>query len=138
MKRCGYLVGGIVLLVGLALVPPMHAQGEKLTVKEVMGKVNKGPTALFPTIRKGLNADAPDWPELQKQAKEISSLVDSLGKKEPPRGEKESWAKFTKAYAADAKTLADAAEKKDKDAMIGAHAKITKACTACHNMHRPQ
>ena len=34
--------------------------------------------------------------------------------------------------------LADAARKKDKDAAIAVHVKITKACSACHKSHRPQ
>lgn len=138
MKRCVCAVGGLGLLAGLALVMPADAQGEKMTVKEIMGRVNKGPTALFPTVRKGLSADAPDWAEVQKQAKEIATLIESLLKKDPPRGEKDTWAKFTKDYAAETKLLADAAQKKDKDATIAAHVKITKLCTACHNAHRPQ
>jgi cytochrome c556 len=134
MKRIA--VGAVLVLV--ASWSLVLAQGEKLTVKEIMGRVNKGPAALFPTVRKNLNADAPDWAELQKQSKEIADLVESLGKKDPPRGEKVTWSKFTKDYAVDAKALADAAQKKDKDATIAAHTKITKACTACHNAHRPQ
>ena len=114
------------------------AQGDKMTVKEIMGRVNKPPKALFPAIRLGLNAEAPDWELLRKQAKEVAELAEALTRKEPPRGEKESWAKFTKAYAADAKSLASAAEKKDKDVVIGLHAKIARSCTACHNVHRPE
>ena len=135
MKRLVLAVCGLGLL---TLAVPVSAQGDKLTVKEIMGKVNKGPGALFPTIRKGLNADSPDWPDLQKQAKELATLVDSLGKKEPPRGEKASWSKHTKDYLAETKALADAAQKKDKEGMIAVHIKLTKACTACHNAHRPQ
>lgn len=135
MKRWMYAVSGLAFL---ALLLPVGAQGDKMTVKEIMGKVNKGPTALFPTVRKGLSADTPDWADVQKQAKEIAALAESLTKKEPPRGEKGTWTKFTKGYAADAKALADAAQKKDRDGTIAAHAKITKACSACHNAHRPQ
>lgn len=135
MKRYRSAAVGLAVL---ALVVPVGAQGEKMTVKEIMGKVNKGPTALFPTVRKGLNADAPDWADVQKQAKEIADLAAALAKKEPPRGEKSTWAKFTKDYAADTKALADAALKKDRNATIAAHAKLTKACAACHNAHRPQ
>jgi cytochrome c556 len=122
----------------LALAIPVGAQGEKLTVKEIMGQINKGPTALFPTVRKNLSADAPDWASLQKQSKEIATLVEWMAKKEPPRGEKASWSKHTKDYLAETKALADAAQKKDKDGMIGVHARITKACSACHKEHRPQ
>jgi cytochrome c556 len=135
MKRLVCAICGVVLL---AVTAPLGAQGEKLTVKEIMGRVNKGPTAVFPAVRKNLNADAPDWAELQKQAKEIATLAEAMTKKDPPRGEKASWEKFSKDYAAEAKALADAAQKKDKDGMIGLHAKITKACSACHMAHRPQ
>ncbi len=135
MKRIVFAVCGLGLL---ALTVPVSAQGDKLTVKEVMRKVNKESGSLFPTIRKGLNADNPDWADLQKQAKELVTLVESLAKKEPPHGEKASWAKFTKDYAADAKALADAGQKKSKDEMISAHTKITKVCKACHDAHRRQ
>ena len=135
MKRWLCMAGGLALL---AAVVPADAQGDKMTVKEIMGRVNKGPTSLFPTVRKGLSADAPDWAELQKQAKELAGLAEALARKDPPRGEKETWAKFTKAYAADVKELADAAQKQDKDGMIGVHARITKACSGCHAAHRPQ
>src|SRR5262249_8171361 len=133
MKRWMCALCGVALL-----VLPALGQGDKMTVKDIMKRVNKGPDSLFPTVRKGLNADSPDWTELQKQSKEIATLTESLMKKDPPRGEKQTWAKFTHDYAAEPKALADAAQKKDKDGMIGAHIKITKACTACHNAHRPQ
>ena len=135
MKRCWWMGIGLALL---ALTVPVDAQDSKLTVKEIMGQINKGPTALFPTVRKNLSADAPDWAGLQKQSKEIATLVEWMAKKEPPRGEKTSWSKHTKEYVAETKALADAAQKKDKDGMIGVHARITKACTACHKEHRPQ
>lgn len=135
MKRSWCVGIGLALL---ALTVAVEAQGEKLTVKEIMGQINKGPTALFPTVRKNLNADAPDWAGLQKQSKEIATLVEWIAKKEPPRGEKVSWSKHTKEYIAETKALADAAQKKDKDGMIGVHARITKVCSACHKEHRPQ
>ncbi len=135
MQRCWSVAIGLTLF---ALTSVVLAQGEKLTVKEIMGQINKGPTALFPTVRKNLNADAPDWAGLQKQSKEIATLVEWMAKKDPPRGEKVSWSKHTKEYLAETKALADAAQKKDKDGMIGVHARITKACTTCHKEHRPQ
>lgn len=133
MKRwLGAICGAALLLL------PGFGQDGKLTVKDIMKRVNKGPESLFPMVRKGLNADNPDWAALQKQAKEIADLAASLGKQDPPRGEKGTWLKFSKEYAESTKAMSDAAQKMDKQGMIGVHGKLTQACSACHNAHRPQ
>ena len=54
----------------------------------------------------------------------------------PPKGDKDSWQKLTRAYADNTKALAAAAAGMDKDAAKAASEKIGKSCDACHMAHR--
>ena len=126
-----------VLGVATLVINPLSAQGDKVpTPKEIMGKLNKGPNALHAMLGKALKSDEPAWDDIQKETKEYSELAAGLGKNDPPKGDKDSWAKLTKTYAENAKALADGAEKKDKAAMTTAHGKIGKSCKSCHDAHR--
>jgi hypothetical protein len=134
MRRLLTVVGMLV-----ALSVPVGAQDEKpLTAKEIMGKLNKGPNSLCPTIGKDLRADPPAWEQIQKETKDFAALAGALTKAKPPRGEQESWDKLCKAYAESATALDEAADKKDKKAVQAAHAKLAdmKSCKACHSAHR--
>jgi hypothetical protein len=126
---------GIVTVIGIG-VSWAGAASNILTPKEIMGKLNKGPNALTPTLKRGLQKTPPDWGDIQDEAKEYANLTATLAKTEAPRGDKDSWAKLTKEYADLGKSLADAAEKKDKNAALAAHGKISRICTACHKAHR--
>lgn len=115
------------------------AQGEKPpTIKEIMGKLNKGPNSLTPTLGKDLRSDPLDWDHIQKEAQSFASLASSLQKNKPPKGDSASWDKLAKAYAANAQALADAAGKKDKAAAQAAISRLAdmKGCSACHGAHR--
>jgi hypothetical protein len=107
-----------------------------MTVKEIMGKLNKGPYALTPNLKRGLQKDDPDWGEIQDEAKQYVNLVSDLGKAQPPKGDQASWEKLTKEYAAIAKTLEQAVQKKDKTSALAAHGKMSQVCTVCHKAHR--
>ena len=126
------------VLVVFGLTAGLAGAGKLRTVKEIMGKLNKGPNALTPTLKRGLKEDQPDWPQLQAQSKEYATLSAELAKLSPPRGDKTSWDKLTKEYAEAAKSLETATTKKDKDAALAAHAQLNKACSACHKAHKPQ
>jgi hypothetical protein len=119
-------------------ISPAAAQGNSPpTIKEIMAKLNK-PGGLYPKLGTELKEGQPDWEEVQKQTKVFVQYALALGKNEPRRGDKDSWAKFTKAYAENAKALDEAARKRDALAARDAHAKLgPKACSACHNAHRP-
>ena len=119
------------LATGLAGAGPMA-----MTVKEIMGKLNKGPYALTPNLKRNLQKDDPDWSEIQDQAKAYANLAGALGQAQPPRGEKASWEKLAKEYADSAKALEQAVQKKDKAGALAAHAKLSQACTVCHKAHR--
>jgi hypothetical protein len=123
--------GALVVLAGLAL-----AAGDIESVKDIMVKLNKGPTCLTVSLKKGLQQNKPDWDDIQTQAKEYADLTAALAKADPPLGSKGSWAKLTKNYAETASALATAADKKNKTAALTAHQRLTQACMACHRVHR--
>lgn len=140
MKMAIRLVSGLILLaVAVWLSSSADAQGDKPpTIKEIMGKLNKGPNSLCPTIGKGLRADDPKWDELQKESKDFVVIAEGLSKNNPPRGDKANWDKLAKTYVDNAKAFEDAAQKKDKKAAQAAHMRLAdmKSCNACHNAHR--
>jgi hypothetical protein len=125
------VVSGLVLATSLA-----GAATGALTVKDIMGKLNKGPNALTITLKRALQKDNPDWADIQEQAKEYAELAGALGKAEPPMGDKASWDKLTKDYADTARAMNEAVQKKNQQGALAAHNKLTKACTACHRVHR--
>lgn len=124
------------VLAAFGLTAGLVGAAKVRTAKEIMGVLNKGPASLATSLKKGLQKDAPNWTEIQDQSKEYASLAGDLGKVNPPIGEKASWEKLTKEFADTAKTLDTAAQKKDKDAALAAHGKLTKSCTGCHQVHR--
>jgi cytochrome c556 len=129
---------------GLAAVlalgsPPIPAQDDKPSeVKQIMVKVNKTGTGLFSVVAQELRQDDPNWDEVKKDTKEIARLGAMLGKYDPPRGEKDSWQKLTKAYADNTKALEAASAKMDKDAANAVRAKLSESCDVCHKAHRKQ
>jgi cytochrome c556 len=105
-------------------------------VREVMQKLAKGPGALTSQINRALRAEAPSWESIQPQAREYAQLAASLGQYDPPRGDKQSWTRLTSAYAENAAQLDKAAQAKDKDAALAAHAALGRSCGSCHQAHR--
>jgi cytochrome c556 len=107
------------------------------SVKEIMRQANK-PTGVYFNIGQDLKDENPAWADIQKEAEDLAKLANSLRKAAPPRGDKDSWDKLTKAYADNAKALVQASAKMDQAAARAAHAKMGgKACMACHKVHRP-
>jgi cytochrome c556 len=119
------------------LVRPLVAQGEKPPeIKEIMGKVNKGPSCLQATLGKQLNAGSPAWDDIQRETKDYAKLAAALGQNDPPKGDRNSWTKLTKSYAETARSLDDAAQKKDLEGAKTAHGTLKNSCMACHRAHR--
>src|SRR5262249_868435 len=107
-----------------------------LTVKAIMGKLNKGPNAMTITLKRELQKADPNWAGIQEETKEYAGMTADLTKTDPPRGDKSSWTKLTKDYAEAAKAMDEAARKKDKSAALAAHTKLTGFCMTCHKAHR--
>jgi|HubBroStandDraft_6_1064221.scaffolds.fasta_scaffold1117961_2 cytochrome c556 len=107
------------------------------TIEDIMQKVNKGKGALFTQVKDAVQSGSPDWGNVQKMTKEISALADFLGKNDPPKGDKASWEKLTKAYTEKAKKLNDDAQSKNLSEVQADVKALGGSCQACHRAHRP-
>jgi cytochrome c556 len=131
MRRCAFLFAA------LLIARTLFARDDKPSeIKEVMVKVNKTGTGLYPAVVTELRADDPNWDQVKKDTKEIARLAATIGKYDPPKGDKESWQKLTKAYTENTKALEAAAGKMDKDAAKAVSEKLGSSCDTCHKAHR--
>ena len=113
------------------------AQSErKMSINAVMHKQYTVSKAPFVLIKKELAGERPDWKKVRDASKSFETLARSLQKNEPPWGEKASWKNFTDEHLGAAKALEDAAEARDKDAVMAVHRKLAASCKACHAAHR--
>ena len=115
---------------------PGGRAGPPSAIRQIMIKLTKGPSSLTPVLGQELKEDQPPWETIQGQTKEYALSAADLGKHDPPKGSKESWATLTAAFAGSAADLDKAAQAKDKDAALTAHGKLTTSCNACHKEHR--
>jgi cytochrome c556 len=139
MKKL-WLLGGMALSLGLLAVLAdggVYAGDDQSpeTASEIMKKTH-GKTGLRKTIEKNLKANPVDWDKVQKDSKVYAELAGMLGKATPPKGDKASWEKLTKAFADTTKEMNTDAEKKDAPAVQGALGKIGQMCMPCHGAHR--
>ena len=135
MKRIATVA--LALLAALLTVP-VPAQTEKVPdIKEIMAKANK-PGGHYFALRRDLKDESPPWDEVQASAKALSKLAVALSKNTPPKGDKASWERLTKNYAANARALDEAARKKDRKAAALVVTRIKNSCNACHDVHRPK
>jgi hypothetical protein len=104
-------------------------------IGQLMNKLDKGPSSLN-AIANGLRANPPAWDTIQALTAEYAQAAGELGKSDPPKGSKESWAKLTAAFAASATALDKATQAKDLAAAQGAETKIRGSCMECHQTHR--
>jgi hypothetical protein len=123
---------------GPALGGPGGPGGGKSSpeIKQIMVRLTKGPNSLTPVIGNELKSATPPWDSIQGQTKEYAQLAADMGKYDPPKGDKDSWAKLSAAYAGLATDLDRAAQARDKDAALAAHGQITNSCNSCHRQHR--
>ncbi len=98
-------------------------------VHDIMEKIAKGPQALSNVIGAELKETTPPWDKLKTQTKEYAELAASLGKHQPAKGSKESWAKLTAAFAASAAELSQAAPEQRQTSSVGG------AAIAVQSMH---
>ena len=105
-------------------------------IRQIMGKLAKGPGSLTDVIGNELKQETPPWETIQGQAKEYAQSAAELGTYEPPKGAKESWAKLTAEFAESGAELERAAMAKDKEAARLSHDQLKNSCNACHQEHR--
>jgi hypothetical protein len=110
--------------------------GPPSPIKEIMGKLTKGPESLTPMLHRELQEENPPWEMIQGQTQEFARLAAALGTHMPPRGSPESWARLTGEYAEAAAALDQAARARDREAAVAAHRKLSGSCKGCHDEHR--
>src|SRR5262245_48352457 len=106
-------VAALLALVGLTWCPD-DAQAKDPSIKEIMGKLHKGANAPLGILKRDLQSDDPPWLEIQKVSRDFLILGAALSKNAPPKGDKDSWAKYARQYYDNAKALDDAAQRKDR------------------------
>jgi hypothetical protein len=116
--------------------PPIDLSKGTPTIRQIMGRLTKGPNSLTPVIGKELEAEAPDWNTIQPQTEEYARLAAAMEKSAPRKGSPESWAKLSATYSESARALDKAAKAKNRDAALEAHSQITGSCMECHRAHR--
>lgn len=116
--------------------PPIDTKNGTPTIRQIMGRLTKGPSSLTPVIGKELEAEAPDWSTIQPQTEEYARLAAAMEKNTPRKGNPESWATLSAAFRESATALDKAAKAKDRDAALEAHSQITGSCMECHRQHR--
>jgi hypothetical protein len=105
-------------------------------IRQIMGKLGRGPGALTAVIGNDMQQDPLQWDTLQGHTKEYAHSTSELSKYDPPKGAKESWTKLTAAFTETAAELDRAAVAKDKEAARVAHDQLKNSCNACHQEHR--
>jgi cytochrome c556 len=133
MKRFASVVCGL----AVAAVVAGTALAADLTVKDVMKKAHAGPNSLLANIGKDLKDDDPDWPDIQKETKDLVELGTALDKNDPPKGDKDAFHRLTKAYLSNVKALDAAAQKKDARTALSYQGKLMQSCKECHTSFRP-
>ena len=112
------------------------ASGGVPSISDIMQQVNRRKSGLHNEVGELLQAANTEWGVIEPKSKNYAALADFLGKDDPPKGDKTSWESLTKVYAADAQALHAAVEKKDKDAALAVHQKLSDSCMGCHRVHR--
>ena len=135
-RLCGAALAAALIGLAAAWSQLIAEDDTEPSIKEIMTKAHKGGKSLLSTVGGDLKSAEPNWDDVQTKAKELVKLGKSLGKNDPPKGDKESWEKLTKSYVDTAKQLDDAAQAKEKSKAVTAHSKLTKMCAACHKAHK--
>jgi cytochrome c556 len=116
---------------------PAGAQDdEKMTIKQIMGKIHKGSKAPIKNVQAELKSNSPDWSKVETDANLIEKFGAFLPKAEPPRGDQASYQKLARAYEKNAKALKAAAADHDHAKAKDAAKKLGGSCKACHDAHK--
>jgi hypothetical protein len=130
------LAAAVVLTALLLWRAATASSADAPSVKEIMGQANK-PTGIYFNLGRDLKDCAPSWADIRPETADLAKLAAALRQATPPRGDKDSWDKLTKAYADNAAKLDKAAMNMDLDAARAAYAKMGEpACMTCHKAHK--
>ncbi len=136
MKRLAVMLGMVAVLGLGGLGGLAGAQDDAPSIKKVMGKLHGKGKGLLPAVKKALQSDSPNWPEVKKGSKLIVELSKTIVDVEPPRGDKEHYSTLSKAYLASATDLNEAAEAEDSNKAKAALGKLGASCKTCHEAHQ--
>jgi cytochrome c556 len=136
MKRMLCAVSATALIMSAVVVPAIGRDGENPSIKDVMGKLNKGNNAPLAQLKTALKAQKPDWKGIQESTKLFAEYGQAMPKNEPPRGDASAYKKLAHTFATNSKDLDDAAKKEDLTATKAAFGKISGSCMSCHRAHR--
>lgn len=136
MKRifAWMVLSGVIGLVAVSGSAVVAADGGD-DVSDIMSKLHNKKKGIHPALGKSLKGDI-DWATVEKPAAEYLKLAQKLETTTAEKGTKESWAKLTKMYTADAKILADGVAKKDAAMATAGFAGLSKSCQECHDVHK--
>lgn len=105
-------------------------------IGEVMSKLGRKGQSLTEIIGNQLKTEPTPWDTIQPQAIEYVQLASSLSNYNPPRGDKESWAKLTGDFSKTATDLEQAIKAKDKTVALTVHHALQASCKTCHDAHQ--
>ena len=103
------------------------------TIEKIMDTLHKGKKSTLATLKTALKSQSPDWAAVQEETKTYSKFAADLPKNDPPKGDPASFKKLAKAFAANAKSLDDAAQKED---LAAANAAVRKLGASCNSRRR--
>jgi cytochrome c556 len=126
------------VVLGLAAISSSarDPQEPKDTIKSIMKKLHVKDKGHLNQAKAALKANPIDWAAVEKAAAPIETLGKVMGELEPPRGEKEDFAKLCKAYSDHAAELIAAAKDKKKPEADKAAAALSTSCKTCHDSHK--
>ena len=139
MKRWLFCCLGVAMcgLASVSLSQLSAADKDKVTpIDEIMEKAHKKGEGILPAIGKELQGATVNWDKVESKTKDLLLLAGDLGKNTPPKGEKASWDKLTKAYVANVEGLQKAAEGKDVTKAKASQKALAGSCSACHSRHK--
>ncbi|WP_165071270.1 cytochrome c [Paludisphaera rhizosphaerae] len=128
----------VLIVAGLISARVDAAADDPASVEVVMKKLFAGKTAPAKSLQAAAKSDSPDWAKVKEVSDLFSKYAPDLGKNDPPKGDKASWAKLTKALTDETKKLASAADKKDSGELKASAKAIGGSCKSCHDAHRPE
>jgi soluble cytochrome b562 len=131
----GLLVAAGCLTAALATAGTAPAD-DPPSIKDVMGKLCKGPNAAIGQLKKALT-DAPDWSAVKAQTALCAEFAPALAKSDPPKGEKADYEKLATAFCEKAIAIDKAADAKDLKAAKQAFEYLSTSCMGCHKGHKP-
>jgi cytochrome c556 len=134
---CGVSMLALFVMGGLA-ASRAGAADESAPPEVVMKKLFAGKASPLNTLKGQVKGESPDWSKVKKAAESFTKYGPALGKNDPPRGEKSSWDKLTKALADASKELDDAAKEEDLKKTGDVVKKIAGSCKNCHQAHKPE